>query len=333
MTHDEAFLQAVLANPNDDGVRLIYADFLEEHGQPERAEFIRLQCTLAKLPYADPRRPALQARELELLRLHQEAWLGPLRPLLTHWTFRRGFLDGVIVAARHLVDPEHFSPPGTVRLIKADLDGFDVPQRILELMPESLARENLLLPLGLRGRTLVLAMEHPEDGDTLDKVQFILNQEIKPVTAVSGQLIEAIERNYGQYQWESVDTDCFAEPPIGFEAEAADEGVSVSRLVSRLVALILAEATALNAAEVRIEPEPDRLQVYFLLGDRLVERDTPPRRLLNPIVARVRLLTGMSSEDVTEQRGRLRGVAHGRRFDCGVVIRPTPHGPSIVLTW
>jgi uncharacterized protein (TIGR02996 family) len=41
------FLDALLANPGDDALRLVYADWLEEHGQHRRAEFVRLQCTLA----------------------------------------------------------------------------------------------------------------------------------------------------------------------------------------------------------------------------------------------------------------------------------------------
>ena len=41
MNHDDAFLQAILDAPDDDTPRLVYADWLEEHGQPDRAEFIR----------------------------------------------------------------------------------------------------------------------------------------------------------------------------------------------------------------------------------------------------------------------------------------------------
>lgn len=53
MTPTEAgLLAAVLENPADDGVRLVYADWLDEHGgQPERAEFIRVQCRLAVLDH------------------------------------------------------------------------------------------------------------------------------------------------------------------------------------------------------------------------------------------------------------------------------------------
>lgn len=50
---DNDFLAAIIADPLDDVHRLVYADWLEEHDQPERAEFIRVQCELAKLDQSD----------------------------------------------------------------------------------------------------------------------------------------------------------------------------------------------------------------------------------------------------------------------------------------
>ncbi len=47
MNTRESFLADVIANPADDAVRLIYADWLEDNGEGERAEFIRVQCELA----------------------------------------------------------------------------------------------------------------------------------------------------------------------------------------------------------------------------------------------------------------------------------------------
>jgi uncharacterized protein (TIGR02996 family) len=41
-------LRAVLAEPEDDAPRLIYADWLDEEGEGDRAEFIRVQCALAR---------------------------------------------------------------------------------------------------------------------------------------------------------------------------------------------------------------------------------------------------------------------------------------------
>lgn len=50
MTDGEALLAAILAQPAEDTPRLVYADWLQENGQPERAEFIRVQCKLARTP-------------------------------------------------------------------------------------------------------------------------------------------------------------------------------------------------------------------------------------------------------------------------------------------
>ena len=78
MTHEEAFLEAIREAPDDDGPRLIFADWLEERGDP-RGEFIRVQCALERLGPADPARPALEDEERALLDEHEEEWTTPLR--------------------------------------------------------------------------------------------------------------------------------------------------------------------------------------------------------------------------------------------------------------
>ncbi len=54
---EEALLAAVLADPGDDAPRLVYADWLDEHGEPERAEFIRVQIDLDRMAEDDEGRP------------------------------------------------------------------------------------------------------------------------------------------------------------------------------------------------------------------------------------------------------------------------------------
>ncbi len=56
MTHEEAFIASIIESPEDDVPRLIFADFLQEQEQPERAHFIRTQCELAKCgpPHKQP---------------------------------------------------------------------------------------------------------------------------------------------------------------------------------------------------------------------------------------------------------------------------------------
>jgi uncharacterized protein (TIGR02996 family) len=66
MTQDEAFLQAIWENPEDDTPRLVYADWLQEKGDPH-GEFIHVQCLLAAMAPDDPRRTELKVREQSLL--------------------------------------------------------------------------------------------------------------------------------------------------------------------------------------------------------------------------------------------------------------------------
>ena len=78
MTHDD-LLQAIIERPDDDAPRLIFADWLEDHGEPERAAFIRVQLDLAKVAEKDERRHGLEEREKELLARHEEEWVRPVR--------------------------------------------------------------------------------------------------------------------------------------------------------------------------------------------------------------------------------------------------------------
>ncbi len=108
-----AFIRAILANREDDAPRLIYADWMEELGEGERAEYIRLACELARLPYCDGecsprverscRACVIRRREKELLYNHGAEWLegcpvefpSPFRGDI----FRRGFIQSVTLTA------------------------------------------------------------------------------------------------------------------------------------------------------------------------------------------------------------------------------------------
>jgi uncharacterized protein (TIGR02996 family) len=120
-----SWLAAIGEDDEGDGPRLAFADWLEERGDQDRAEFIRVQCALASLPEADPQRPGLARRERALLDRHAWEWAAPLEGLVTRWDYRRGFIEKVEMSLessapaivepfrrmptiRHLRDPRQF---------------------------------------------------------------------------------------------------------------------------------------------------------------------------------------------------------------------------------
>jgi len=54
LTDLDAILRAVVADPADDTPRLVYAEVCDDAGEHERAEFIREQCELARMPADEP---------------------------------------------------------------------------------------------------------------------------------------------------------------------------------------------------------------------------------------------------------------------------------------
>jgi uncharacterized protein (TIGR02996 family) len=92
MTDEQALFQTILEHPDDDAPRLVFADWLEEHGQAERAEFIRLQIEVTNLEHGDLQRTKFAVRAAHLLRTHRDDWRPPFK---LGYQFSRGFVEWI----------------------------------------------------------------------------------------------------------------------------------------------------------------------------------------------------------------------------------------------
>jgi uncharacterized protein (TIGR02996 family) len=94
MSDEKALLAAIWAEPHDDNARLVYADWLQETGEPvkaARAEFIRLQCEANRLDEFDPRRVELSDRAEALRKKHSGKWKGKVTTFVRQAKYVRGF--------------------------------------------------------------------------------------------------------------------------------------------------------------------------------------------------------------------------------------------------
>ncbi|MFL5341272.1 MAG: TIGR02996 domain-containing protein [Gemmataceae bacterium] len=99
MPDREPFMRMICDHPDDDGPRLVYADWLEERGDTARSEFIRLQIERSRLPADDSEsRMQLSVRCDELHRVHGGAWRAELPPLpgISWGVFHRGFVHNAV---------------------------------------------------------------------------------------------------------------------------------------------------------------------------------------------------------------------------------------------
>ena len=153
-------------------------------------------------------------------------------------------------------------------------------------------------------------------------------------------LVEAINKYYGMEEGESADSMLqeFTDTAIDF-TEMETEGATASDIVDensapviRLVHLMITEAVQLRASDIHIEPFEDRLRIRYRIDGVLVERDSPPKRLLAALVSRIKV---MGRIDIAEKRrpqdGRIKTRVAGKDFDLRVSVLPTNHGQAIVI--
>jgi uncharacterized protein (TIGR02996 family) len=138
MTERDAFLRAIAANPDDAAVRLVFSDWVEEHGDLERAEFIRTQCELASSKLSRKRRHALRVRERELLDARRHEWCQAIGLPIEEVSFERGFIARMRLSqwdGGRVLDPEYATRLAT--LTELDLSGLQIGDDGLAALAET----------------------------------------------------------------------------------------------------------------------------------------------------------------------------------------------------
>jgi uncharacterized protein (TIGR02996 family) len=304
----DAFVRKLLERPTDATARLVFADWLEETGDKRNtawAYYIRLRTEADRYPHGSTERAELE-QQAACYTKHIRAELA-------------------LPAAKFIGYPKSLLQLLPAPNITVRLDGFDPPRAVLEYVPESVARENILFPLDLQPGTLLLAAAEPWNADTLQKLQFVLNRDIVLVRADLDDLLEAINRSYGQTETMSIDS-------VLYEFTDPYEPDPTPAQIAGFTNLILTEAITLRAAGATIEPDTAGASVYFEIDGARVERDRLPERFVRPVTERIAIMANINPDDA-------RPIAHMGLISftgppaVNIIVRiePTLFGPRTEL--
>ncbi|MBY0228677.1 MAG: TIGR02996 domain-containing protein [Gemmataceae bacterium] len=134
MPTDDAILCAIADEPRVELHRLVHADWLDDHGQPDRAELVRAQVELEKLPPASDRALELRRRAEDLLAEHEAGWMGEWAERLVRWEWRGGYVHSATVEAdawaKHGADLMRAFPLHQLAFV--DREGGPVPPEAIE---------------------------------------------------------------------------------------------------------------------------------------------------------------------------------------------------------
>ncbi len=223
-----------------------------------------------------------------------------------------------------------------------DLRDVPIPPSVVELVPESVARENAVIPLAEEDGALKVLVSDPFD--LRDVREAAVHSQPQGRNRVSPRAKASSKRSTATTaRWTTNrPTRCCRNSPIRRSTSprrkttAAAAATTIvdetSAPIVRLVQLMISEAVQLRASDIHVEPFEDRVRIRYRIDGVLVERDSPPRRLLGALLSRIKILAKM---DIAERRrcqdGRIKITAGGKELDLRVSMLPTNHGQSCVM--
>lgn len=231
------------------------------------------------------------------------------------------------------------SQVATARALQADVSlvdllEFPVDRRVVTLVPAAMCRRYEILPIGVSGNRLVLAMVNPGDVFALDDVRAVTGMILEPRVAARPDLLAAIDR-YLRADGELNDLTTVLEeesaPAEAALAAAADSGEDDAPIV-RFVNLLISQAIQDQASDIHIEPGEHEVHVRYRIDGVLHKMPSAPKAIQNGVTSRLKI---MADIDIAERRrpqdGRI-SVAHGgRQIDLRVATLPTVWGEKVVM--
>jgi len=245
-----------------------------------------------------------------------------------------------------------------------EVNDVKVNPRAIGEIPEALAKQHKLLPIGYDGEKLIVVMADPANIIAVDDIQLASKRELVIVMSYEDDIVRLIIQHYeGQYITQiaevpgsmmsgssggtmnmggSHDTGEYRDIG-GYELDDDESeggggllptGGSTAETgpIVNAVNSIFNSAIALGASDIHIEPFERSVKIRFRIDGVLREQPSPPKSRVNEIVTRIKVIGGM---DIAEKRipqdGRYEMKTGGKEIDLRISILPTVYGEKVVM--
>ena len=221
----------------------------------------------------------------------------------------------------------------TVDLIPGEID-----DAVFSLVPPQILQKHQLVPYKLLGSTLTVAMSDPTDLVAINEVKFVTGYGVRVVLATPSSIKKTLDQRFGGVSYDDV-LKKFGDGEMEVVQESDDvnlqelQQAAMDAPVVTLVNAILADAAKRRCSDIHIEPYEKVFRVRFRIDGVLQEIMSPPLRLKNALVSRLKVMAGL---DIAERRltqdGRIKlKMGMGGELDIRVSILPTLFGEKVVM--
>ncbi len=219
-----------------------------------------------------------------------------------------------------------------------ELNPAEIEDAVFSLVPPHLVQKHQIIPLKLLGSTLTVAMADPTDLIAINEVKFITGYGVRVALASPSTIKKTLEHRFGGVSYDEV-LRKFGDGDMEIIHDQEDvnlqelQQATMEAPVVTLVNAILADAAKRRASDIHIEPYEKVFRVRFRVDGVLHEIMSPPLRLKNPLVSRLKVMAGL---DIAERRltqdGRIKlKMGLGGEMDIRVSVLPTLFGEKVVM--
>jgi type IV pilus assembly protein PilB len=220
-----------------------------------------------------------------------------------------------------------------------------VEPEAVSLLPETLARKYICIPIHLDKKYLAVAMVDPLDYEAIKDMSFHSTKEIRPYISTRKEILEAIEQYYRlDDSVEHIMNETVGEfKDSGLEispARSSSEIIPTDYLekksqmapIVRMVNFIVLRAIKARASDIHVEPLKTGLSIRFRVDGILREEMILPKWVQGALVSRIKIL---SSLDIAERRlpqdGAIRVQLDNGDYDLRISTIPTHYGEKVVI--
>ena len=208
-------------------------------------------------------------------------------------------------------------------------------------LDRDLCRENKVLPVGLAGDYIIIALADPFNLNVINKIQDLTKLKVSPLLALEKDIDSILEEDEEEEVvhhgegfldvLEALDMDINVESGDLTEADLEEESSPIVQLANRIVE----DAYYSGASDIHIEPFERSTRVRVRIDGKCHEKLNLSPQVVNGLVARLKI---MSNLDIAEKRlpqdGRIvfkHYTKKGIDVDLRVATAPLNHGEGIVM--
>ena len=247
---------------------------------------------------------------------------------------REGYLTAEYLTA--VIGRELGIPP--IRLSRYKID-----PAVLNLLPKKLIRQYRIIPVSKIGDMLTIAVADPLNIFAVDDIKSLTGYKIGTLLTTEQEIDEAINEYYEKSAKDTIDgliagmkkggkIEVVGQDPGGITDSATLAKMVQEAPVVKITNVLLSEAVKLGASDILIEPMEKSVRVRFRVDGILEEVQSPPKKLQEAIVSRLKVMAGLNiAERRLPQDGRFMARLLSKEVDFRVSILPDNFGEKAAL--